>query len=159
MEEEGYHRSLAQCREKIKKLRQEYRKIEDKMNKTGEEGKKRLIAGWDFYEPLNSILGHKPSTQPAVVIDSAEFVDELAEDFEVDPIPTFSDSDDKQGSNNSIEVVRNLLHVVQKVMIAPKNLLHVVQKAIVPRNLKTTSQRNWPKKSLGSVRLIYCKTL
>ena len=159
MEEE---RSLAQCREKIKKLRQEYRKIKDKMNKTGEEGKKHLIAGWDFYEPLNSILGHKPSTQPAVVIDSAEFVDELAEDFEVDPIPTFSDSDDKQGSNNSIEVVsspKESTTCSSKSDDSPKESTACSSKSNSPKESKNNVSKELAKKSLGSVRLIYCKTL
>uniref|UniRef100_A0A1X7V3B7 Reverse transcriptase domain-containing protein n=1 Tax=Amphimedon queenslandica TaxID=400682 RepID=A0A1X7V3B7_AMPQE len=41
----AHNKSLSQSREKIKKLKQEYRKLKDKLNKTGEEGKQFLIAG------------------------------------------------------------------------------------------------------------------
>ena len=58
LEEAGYERTGIQCRDKVKKLRQEYKKIKDKMTKTGEEGKKRLIDSWDYYEPLDAILGN-----------------------------------------------------------------------------------------------------
>lgn len=101
LEENGNHRTLQQCREKIKKLRQEYKKIKDKINKTGEEGKIHLISSWDYYEPLDNILGNKPATHPSIVIDSyaesadVDKSDALDEDTSVASAIT-SDSEDRQ---------------------------------------------------------------
>ena len=46
--------------------RGEYRKVKDKRNKTG-EGK---YPEWDYFDALNAILGHKPATQPPIVVNS-----------------------------------------------------------------------------------------
>ena len=54
------------CREKLKKLKAEYRKIKDKQGKTG-EGRKE----WAFFNEMDTILCHKPATQPHVVIDTS----------------------------------------------------------------------------------------
>ena len=67
MEEAGYSRTAKQCSSKIKKLRFEYRKIRDKHGKTG-EGRK----DWRFYEAMDEVLGHKPATQPPVVVKSSD---------------------------------------------------------------------------------------
>ena len=58
-------RTGSQCREKIKKLRNEYKKIKDTNGKTG-RGRKSM----KFYEQLNEILGTRPATRPAVLLDS-----------------------------------------------------------------------------------------
>lgn len=63
-----------QCREKIKKLKQEY-KIKDKLNRTGEAGDKYLKA-WVLFDQLDGILGHKPATRQPVVIDALVTDDE-----------------------------------------------------------------------------------
>lgn len=63
--EEGYERTYEQCREKLKKLKADYRKIKDKQGKTG-EGRK----DWEFFDALDAVLGHKPATQPRVVVDT-----------------------------------------------------------------------------------------
>ena len=57
----GYDRTYQQCRDKIKKLRGEYKKVKDKKKKTGEENKH-----WDYFESLDAILGHKPATEPLI---------------------------------------------------------------------------------------------
>ena len=44
MSKVGYERTAQQCREKIKKLKVEYRKIKDIRNKTGED----RFPEWDF---------------------------------------------------------------------------------------------------------------
>ena len=51
----------------IKKLKGEYEKEKDKHNRTG-EGK----TTWDYFELMDAILGHRPATQPPVVIDTSE---------------------------------------------------------------------------------------
>ena len=64
---EGVRKSGEQCRTKVKKLRQDYKKIKDKHNLTG-----RGRTTWKFYEPLNEILGTRPATCPPVVLDTLE---------------------------------------------------------------------------------------
>ena len=64
----GYNRTYEQCREKIKKLKAEYKKISDKRKETG-QGR---YPEWDYYDAMDEVLGYKPSTQPAVVIDTLE---------------------------------------------------------------------------------------
>ena len=56
---EGITKSGEQCRTKVKKLRQVYKKIKDKHNLTG-----RGRTTWKFYEPLDDILGTQPATHP-----------------------------------------------------------------------------------------------
>ena len=56
-----------QCRCKLKKLCQEYKKIKDTHNKTGTGRKK-----WRFYDSLNEVLGNRPVTCPPVVIDMSD---------------------------------------------------------------------------------------
>lgn len=60
-------KSREQCRGRIKKLRQEYKKIKDYHNQTG-----RWRKNWKFYESLNNILGNKPATCPSVVLDTSD---------------------------------------------------------------------------------------
>lgn len=55
-----------QCRCKVKKLCQEYKKIKDGHNMTG-RGRT-----WKFYDKLNNILGNRPATWPPVVLDTAD---------------------------------------------------------------------------------------
>ena len=75
--EAGYDRSIDQCRIKIKKLKQDYRKIKDKHGETGEERK-----SWCFYEAVDSILGVKPTTRPPVVVDTLADDDKPTEEDE-----------------------------------------------------------------------------
>ena len=63
----GIEKNGEQCRSKIKKLHQEYKKIKDAHNKTGTDRKK-----WRFYDSLNEILGNRPATCPPVVIDTSD---------------------------------------------------------------------------------------
>lgn len=65
MKEAGYDRSADQCREKAKKLKGEYRKVKDKQGKTG-TGR----VTWKFFDVLDDLLGTRPSTKPAVMVDS-----------------------------------------------------------------------------------------
>ena len=63
----GYQRNSVQCRDKIKKLRQEYKRVKDHNNWTG-RGRKTM----KFMEKMDEILGHKPATKPEVVLDTSE---------------------------------------------------------------------------------------
>ena len=74
----GYNRTYEQCREKLKKLKAEYRKISDKRKETGQGRHPE----WDYYDAMDNVLGHRPSTQPAVVIDTLE--DSQVQDTQTD---------------------------------------------------------------------------
>ena len=86
MEAAGYHKTSEQCR-----------KIKDDRNKTG-RGRKT----WNFFEAMDSVLGHKPATQP-VLIESGKVVeatDETAKgnEDEVDGEGKVDDSESGQSS-------------------------------------------------------------
>ena len=68
--EAGYSRSLEQCRDKIKKLKGEYKKVHDKRETTG-EGR---YPEWEFFDALDNVLGPKHSTEPPTVIESLPHV-------------------------------------------------------------------------------------
>lgn len=54
--EMGIIRSAKQCREKIKKLKQDYKKIKDHNNKSGVERKTNR-----WYDMIDAVLGHRPA--------------------------------------------------------------------------------------------------
>jgi len=66
MSEAGYERTLIQCRDKIKKLRGEYRKIKDSHKEMGNNRKKSK-----FFDKMNEILHNKPSVSPPVILDTS----------------------------------------------------------------------------------------
>ena len=66
LREAGFSRSLEQCRDKIKKLKGEYKKVCDKRETTG-EGR---YPEWEFFDALDSVLGPKHSTEPPTVVES-----------------------------------------------------------------------------------------
>ncbi|XP_065904002.1 uncharacterized protein [Dysidea avara] len=92
----GYNRTYEQSREKLKKLKAEHRKISDKRKQTG-EGR---YPEWDYFDAMDTVLGHKPSTQPAVVVDTLEDsqVQDTQDDEQTQPemgaTPTNLDSSD-----------------------------------------------------------------
>ena len=63
----GIEKSGEQCRTKVKKLRQEYKRIKDDHKETGNERKK-----WKFYDSINKIMGNRPSVTPPVVLDTLD---------------------------------------------------------------------------------------
>lgn len=65
MSKAGFTRTGLQCREKIKKLKGEYKKVKDKNKETGNNRKT-----CKFYEELDVVLGHKPATRPPVIRDT-----------------------------------------------------------------------------------------
>ena len=88
LREQRYDRTFQQCREKTKKLRQEYKKVKDKIKETGQEGRRYLIAKFEYFEVLDAFLANRPATQPKVVIDS------LADQCTSKANDDLSDSDD-----------------------------------------------------------------
>ena len=76
MEAAGYAKTGEQCNGKIKKLRLEYKKMKDKRGKTG-TGRK----DWKFFDAMDSVLGHKPATQPPVMIESGATSSCIADEY------------------------------------------------------------------------------
>ena len=72
----GYNRTMEQCREKIKKLKKEYRHAVDNNNETGRHRKT-----CKFFNELDDVLGTKPATAPKITISS-------------ETIPSLDDDDD-----------------------------------------------------------------
>lgn len=70
MRDEDYVRTGVQCREKIKKLKADYRKIKDNNNESGRQRRSTRV-----FEALDEILGCRPATHPPVSLDTLE--DEL----------------------------------------------------------------------------------
>ena len=64
-------RTADQCREKVKKLRGEYKQIRDH-NNVSRRNRKTIR----FLPQLDAILGHRPSTQPKSVIESNSIVEQ-----------------------------------------------------------------------------------
>ena len=67
----GFVRDWKQCRTKIKNLKKEYRQVKDHNGETG-RGRKTC----KFYTELDSILGHRPASTPAVLIDTGSACDD-----------------------------------------------------------------------------------
>ena len=87
MTEAGYQRSATQCREKVKKLRADYKRIKDNNNLSGRDRKTSKI-----FEKLDEILGQRPATKPEVVIDSSLSVD--PEDNSIEVLNSTSEFED-----------------------------------------------------------------
>ncbi|XP_057675459.1 uncharacterized protein LOC130905788 [Corythoichthys intestinalis] len=70
MEERGFQRTVAQCRIKIKKLRQQYHKVRDSLRGSMESGEVKDKCPW--YDELDAILGTRNSVNPKYVVDSLD---------------------------------------------------------------------------------------
>ena len=106
LQEVGYERTYQQYRDKVKKLKGEYRKAKDKKNKTGRDNKH-----WDYFEPLDAILGHKPATQPPIIVDTAAEVplvlmDDI-EDLNDDDLGEPSPSSISTGQSDSVYTIQS----------------------------------------------------
>ena len=64
----GFQRSGVQCREKIKKIQGDYKKVKDKrpIRCTGEG----LYPIWNYFDAIDAILGNKHATEPPVLVNS-----------------------------------------------------------------------------------------
>ena len=132
MDASGYSRTAVQCREKIKKLKRDYRNRKDHNGKTG-RGRKN----WAFFEKMDEILGDRPATTPPVVVDtSAEVLSTIQENIEIeeegseasDDIPAESEEDNKDS------ILRNDENSL------PKDLLENVD----PKKGKSGTKRSRP---------------
>ena len=71
----GSDKTAEQCKAKIKKLKIDYRKVKDKHNRTGENR-----SNWKFFDAIDAVLGHRPTTRPPVVLDTSEQPEEDEEE-------------------------------------------------------------------------------
>ncbi|KAM4550636.1 uncharacterized protein V3H82_019722 isoform 1-T1 [Fundulus diaphanus] len=106
MKVRGYDRDLKQCREKIKKLRIQYKKVIDHNNKSG-RGRK----SWRFYDAMDEVLGHRASSRPPLLLESSTLNtaatkdDDATSDHEEQPEnlnSTRDEMDDELSMNGSI---------------------------------------------------------
>uniref|UniRef100_A0A3B3SI09 Myb/SANT-like DNA-binding domain-containing protein n=1 Tax=Paramormyrops kingsleyae TaxID=1676925 RepID=A0A3B3SI09_9TELE len=68
LEEMGHTRNTEQCRLKIKKLTQDYRKVKDHNNRSGADRKTNT-----WFEALDAVLGHRPTNMCRNnIVDSAK---------------------------------------------------------------------------------------
>ena len=67
LHEQGYERDWKQCRAKIKNLKTNYREVKDHNGETG-RGRKTC----KFYKELDRILGHRPASVPASLLDTGD---------------------------------------------------------------------------------------
>ncbi|KAM4537984.1 uncharacterized protein V3H82_023750 [Fundulus diaphanus] len=65
----GFTRTIAQCRNKLKKLRYQYIKIRDMIMKNGSSGVKDRFP---WYDELDAILGARPTCIPQHIVESEE---------------------------------------------------------------------------------------
>ena len=93
----GIEKTGEQCRCKIKKLQQEYKKIKDQDRETGNNSKQ-----WKYYDKVNEILGNRPSVVPPVLVDSLDSsasTDKVTSDD--DPNGDMSDNEQEGSSKAS----------------------------------------------------------
>ena len=65
LKEMGFDRDWQQCRVKVKNLKKSYREVKDHNGETG-RGRKTC----KYYKELDEILGHRPASVPAVLLDT-----------------------------------------------------------------------------------------
>lgn len=64
----GFHRSVEQCRIKVKKLRLQYFRVRDAIAKSGASAEEKEKFVW--YDELDGILGSSPTSRPKPVVES-----------------------------------------------------------------------------------------
>ena len=92
--EHSIEKTGEQCRTKVKKLRQDYKKIKDKQNLTG-HGR----SDWKYFDKLDKILGARPATRPPVLLETLDSQPLLHSEHDSDE----TDVDGYQEESNSQE--------------------------------------------------------
>jgi len=92
----GIEKTGEQCRTKVKKLRQEYKKLADKHKETGQGRTK-----WKFFDKLNEFLSAKPATHPPIVLDNSTINNVAAESPLVEEEVPPGDHNDSNGEGHS----------------------------------------------------------
>ena len=89
-----------QCNSKIKKTELNYRKECDKHNRTGQGRSK-----WRFFDALDGILGHRPTSQPTFLLDTSASVSST-NDSDID-LQEEGDNDQEESPSASGEPVES----------------------------------------------------
>lgn len=95
----GFQKTGEQCRCKVKKLRQEYKKVKDN---NGLTGKGRMI--WKYYDAMNEVLGNRPATRPPVVIDTTASTSTSADNS---PDHVTTELEDEETGDFNVHVVES----------------------------------------------------
>ena len=127
MVEMGHSRNWLQCRQKLKNLKNDYKKFKDKSKQTG-KGRKE----WKHFELLDKILGNRDSVQPPCILESMQNddcdVNAGQENAMYDDDLTQVDDDMTQIENSlidddAIQVDNALTQVDDDLTLADKNTL------------------------------------
>lgn len=74
----GYHRTYQQCREKLKKLKSDYRSIKEHRDRSGCNRK-----NWKWFDQMDAIYGRRPASQGrAGGLDSTTYLEVIVGDGE-----------------------------------------------------------------------------
>ena len=68
LKEKGFERSWEQCRQRVKKLRQDYKQVADYQKGTGN---KRKQHDFKYFDQLNAFLAHRPAIRPPHIVSSS----------------------------------------------------------------------------------------
>ena len=96
------------------------------MNKTGESRRKR-ITSWDFFEPLDGILGHKPAMHPPVIVDTLEEIDDADETNSEDVLESMGD-ETENGESSGILASETISEPVCSPKVKAEGSVPVTQK-------------------------------
>ena len=75
MENRGFLFKVQDIINKMKKLRQKYKTDKDKTTKSGTGRKKP----WKFFQKMDEILVHRPTTRPPTCLDSSAIIEQEEE--------------------------------------------------------------------------------
>ena len=104
----GYHRTWDKCRDKVKKLKQDYKKVVDNNNETGRKRKT-----FKYLEELDAVLGHRLSITPPVTISSTK----SDQDRDEEEQEVLGDDDGSIDNTNNMNQVSMFLDVSYFVLI------------------------------------------
>ena len=104
MAEAGFNRDWKQCRAKIKNLKNDYKKIKDSNNRSGQ---RRQVM--QFFDQLDAVLAVRDATRPPQVLESSGSLEpdsepeEEEEETDNADSPDVESSDASQGQMQSVE--------------------------------------------------------
>lgn len=114
----GFHRSVEQCRIKVKKLRLQYFRVRDAIGKRGISAEEKEKFVW-FHE-LDGILGSRPSGRPERVKEEAAWTPAAAE-----PAPVFHFPEAQEAIRNGACLYR-VVHVSASKSVANQHTHRLV---------------------------------
>ena len=149
LQEKGYERTWDQCRQKMKKLRKDYKDVVDN---NGETGRKRKT--FKYFDEIDAVLGCRPATRPNIIVSSSggieEEKDECSDGNESDDIvlsPVSISNDDLR----QLQDLNDQEHTSTDVTPVPSSVSSAEQETVVKskeaEKLKVASKRKRVKKT------------